>query len=1410
MYESNNTGILQSELERIANSENSNHLRFSIDTNQLSGEEQKLAPLFAKALENVRVQAEYGSVKYTLTNKALHIANWDMDVVSDDPVNPNNKFTWSQEFRHLIGFSGLDDFPDVLSSWSSRLHPGDRQRVLSAFAAHLTDNTGQTPYNLEYRMMAKNGEYRHFRAVGLTLRNENGTPLKVAGAIEDITERVHQQEMLENILDTMDSHIYTTDLQTDEILFVNKKMAADFNLDENDRGEKCWRVVQLNQTERCPWCKKGELLANPEKTVLSEDNNPILGRTMHKIEQIIDWPGGRKVHMLQSINITEIKRAQETLIQREKSLDALNRAAVVMLSREDNAFEEAMTEGVNIISEIAAFGSLSVLRSGSTGESFTRIYHWNKGKRMDVSEGAGSLIPECCVDVLKAGKFINAAVSELPEAKELKKSGSLAILAVPILNGSSFWGYTLFENTKEEREFSALEADILRSASFMLATVVIRSEEIKKSREADERAKLMLDATPLVCRLWDKNYNLIECNEAAVSLFNLRSKQEYIERYFELSPKYQPDGQLTREKIRNVISEAFEKGGCTYEWMYSMLDGTPMPCEITLVRVPYKDDYVIAAYSRDLREQKKMIAEIGRRDHLLRTINEAADRLLRAEPESFDNNLLSCMEMMARVVGADRMRVVKNTVEDGIYYRNLLYEWSENTTLSADSVNAFKAAYTETTPEMFKTMLRREYIHKRVEDMPASDREWLKNQGVLSIIMFPVFTGDEFWGMVGFVNCRDGKLFAENEASIMQSGAMIVANAVLRNEYTLKMRDTHEKLQIMMEDTKLANNAKSSFLAHMSHEIRTPLNAVIGLSQLTLGEGNLSGEAELNLEKISSAGSTILSIVNDILDISKIETGKLETFPVQYDTPSLINDVIMMNIVRVGEKPITFKLLLDENLPSKLYGDDLRIKQIFNNLLSNAFKYTDAGTVEWRVSFERDGDDIWLNSGIYDTGRGIKPDDLKRLFSDYNQVDVQANRQIGGTGLGLSITKRLVEMMDGTIKVESEYGKGSVFHVRVRQILLSDVPIGAEVAQNLAELRYTIVRRTAYTKIARIKMPYAHVLVVDDIATNLDVVKGMLRPYGIKADCASSGPAAIEKMRRENPRYNAVFMDHMMPGMDGIEAVRIIREEIGTDYAREVPIIALTANAIAGNEEMFLIKGFQDFISKPIDMGKLDTILRSWVRDKNLEVEFSSAEEEEGETASFFASLTIDGVDTVRALERFGAGGSVWTDVLRSYALHTPPLLSRLREHLAEENLADYAIIVHGIKGSSYGIFAADAGRAAEKLEMASKNGFIDEIKSGHAAFEEQVRRLLGDIDEALKKIDAAITKPTAEEPDTALLAQLREASDAFDMDRVDTIIEQLEAFRYEKGEKLIAWLREKVNGIEFEEIAGGEWPPCE
>jgi signal transduction histidine kinase/CheY-like chemotaxis protein len=553
--------------------------------------------------------------------------------------------------------------------------------------------------------------------------------------------------------------------------------------------------------------------------------------------------------------------------------------------------------------------------------------------------------------------------------------------------------------------------------------------------------------------------------------------------------------------------------------------------------------------------------------------------------------------------------------------------------------------------------------------------------------------------------------------------AAIVGSNVIRKPY-----EEIEALKIKAEES---SKSKSTFLATMSHEMRTPLNAVIGLSELTL-DGKVSGEEKENIEKVYTAGMVLLGIINDILDISKIESGKFELNPVVYDLPSLINDTITLNTMRIEEKPITFKLFIEETLPSELRGDDLRIKQIFNNIISNAIKYTKAGTVEWHIAWGKSGEDIWLISSVKDTGIGIREEDLEKLFQNYSQVDLKSRNKIEGAGLGLSLTKRMVEMMGGTITVDSEYGKGSTFTIRIKQGYVNDIPIGPTVVEKLKNFQFIDEKHQQHARLVRLPLPYARVLVVDDVEPNLVVVKGILKPYGMQVDCVTSGKDAIMQIRK-GIRYNAVFMDHMMPEMDGIEATRIIRNEIDNEIAKIVPIIALTANAIRGNEEMFLHAGFQAFLTKPIDINVMDSVLRQWVRNKAQEgdkVQEGGQIVSENNTEQRTESdnkKEIPGINIQQAMEQLGDDEEIFELTLQSFADNTPTVLDKLRNFEAEK-IADYIITVHGMKGICRNICAEETAAMAASLEQAGKSGDIDFIKGNNAALIGAVEKLLANI----------------------------------------------------------------------------------
>ena len=483
-----------------------------------------------------------------------------------------------------------------------------------------------------------------------------------------------------------------------------------------------------------------------------------------------------------------------------------------------------------------------------------------------------------------------------------------------------------------------------------------------------------------------------------------------------------------------------------------------------------------------------------------------------------------------------------------------------------------------------------------------TDTVYISLEGTDAAISFAPITASEHGWSIGVIAPTSESPFYKARDFIIVTGciflsmgilaATVAAGFIARPFY--RIEEQNVRLTELGEAVKAASKAKSTFLANISHDMRTPLNMVIGLSELAIKQ-KPSAEIGGNLKKIQESGKTLLGVVDDLLEISNLDTGKFRLVNAEYNVATFINSTANANKLLIGGKPVTFNLVLGDNLPARLIGDELRVREVFNNLLENAFAFTENGTVEWNLSAEKDGDSVYLVSSISDTGIGIKPEDLEKLFTDYRELDARKLRNLEGTGLGLALTRRIVELMEGTISAESAFGKGSVFKVRIKQKSVNEKIINPQTLESLKKFILNEAAQSENTETERLQLTGKRVLVVDDIELNLDVAESLLEPYGMKIDGVSSGAEALELVRKGEPKYDMIFMDHMMPEMDGMETVAKIRSSIETDYAKTVPIIAVTATGYSASDEVFLGNGFQDRIAKPLGEARVDEVVRRWL-----------------------------------------------------------------------------------------------------------------------------------------------------------------------------------------------------------------------
>ena len=614
-----------------------------------------------------------------------------------------------------------------------------------------------------------------------------------------------------------------------------------------------------------------------------------------------------------------------------------------------------------------------------------------------------------------------------------------------------------------------------------------------------------------------------------------------------------------------------------------------------------------------------------------------------------------------------------------------------------------------------------------VDEIPYTD-QW----GSFYSAYSPVF--DSSGKVVGIVAVDfsvewfEGQLSAQTRSTVISYAVILMFSLFVAACLSMLIVRPFVRMQGQLLEEKVraesANRAKSDFLANMSHEIRTPINAVLGMNEMilreerkaqTLKDGNphVMEEALSNIglyaADVKKAGHNLLAIVGDILDFSKIESGQLGIVESPYQLSSLVNDLSNMMMFKAQDKGLDFSIDVEMSLPDELCGDEVRIRQILTNLLNNAIKYTEYGSVRLSLRGEKQGEDgLLLTASVSDTGIGIKAEDKEKLFTRFQRLDMERNSTLEGTGLGLVITHRLLEMMGGSIDVESVYGKGSVFTVTFPQKIISEAPIG-----DIRERFMTNMSENGSYK-ESFHAPKARILIVDDTRINLSVVVNLLKNTKMQIDTSTDGADAVNMARKY--AYDLIFMDQRMPEMDGTEAFHKIREtENGA--SKDAPVVCLTADAVIGAKERYLSEGFTDYLTKPVDSAALENMLIKYLPADKVErvsVEAAAEVPEEKPADDEYAELRRIGVEVDTGLKYCQNDNEFYHTLLTEYAQGKAEKIENLRKSLESSDWKNYAIHVHSLKSTSKMIGAMLLSDMAAKLEAAANAGDEDTILAGH------------------------------------------------------------------------------------------------
>jgi len=718
---------------------------------------------------------------------------------------------------------------------------------------------------------------------------------------------------------------------------------------------------------------------------------------------------------------------------------------------------------------------------------------------------------------------------------------------------------------------------VLCSASFIsLQNYFYHAEKQKTESVARElemaqlTTNAMVSSNPHINILFDSSFRVLDCNPAAVIYLGFKTKEDLKYNLYQSMirtiPPYQSNGRASIS-LQDRIKTTVQEGEVHFETELNML-GSLRTLSVDFKRIPYGDSFAIVGYLVDVTDVLETERELKRRDRLLAAVNQAATIL--ASGAAFEDTLHDSMAVLAEAADLDRIYVWNIKKHNGRRYYTAIHEWMNDTGGSRRIVGEGTGQkFIETIPEWDRKIFKGKSVNGPVRTLSENERKVLDKFGVISILAIPVFSKDEFWGFLSFDDCHSERTFPDSDVSILQSGGLLIAGAIIREQMT-------SDLKTAMEEARAANRAKSDFLSNMSHEIRTPMNAIIGMTSIGISSGEIDRK-DYAFSKIQEASTHLLGVINDVLDMSKIEAGKFELNPVEFVFEKMLRKVSDVIMFRADEKKLKFTVRIDRNIPHLLIADDQRIAQVIANLLSNAVKFTpESGSIRLNSTLmSADGNIVTLRFEVRDSGIGISAEQQAHLFRSFEQAESGTTRKYGGTGLGLVISKRIVEMMGGEIWIESELGKGATFIFTIKaERGKGESPYPAVTGLNLSNLR---------------------VLAVDDMPETREFFEDVAQRFSFHCDVAASGKEALELVSKKGI-YDIYFIDWKMPGMDGLELAGKIRELGGKNSITTM----ISAGEWSSVETEAKAAGIDRFLSKPLFPSAIIDCISEYLGLENL------------------------------------------------------------------------------------------------------------------------------------------------------------------------------------------------------------------